>query len=166
MSKGACAVQENPRPPAIRRDVVRRTLPAIPIPDHAAVREARSWLTARFAAGVDLFVWETDNRPMDDGQAVMAVIRAASSGTGQVDALDAAAALISLAAMRAAVDDMEAALCDAARSLSMDWDAIGAIVGISASDAENRYRIMQARSRQIGADGRPEHGSQTIEVSA
>jgi hypothetical protein len=145
---------------------MRRTLPAVPLPHDAAVREARSWLTARFAAGVDLFLWETEGRPMDDGPAIMAVIHAVNSGEGQtqVDALDAAAALISLAAMRSAIDGLEAALCDAARSMSMDWDAIGAIVGISASDAENRYHTMQARSRQKTLDDIPEHGAQAIDA--
>jgi hypothetical protein len=146
-----------PAPP-VRRRTTQRALAVLPAPASDALRAARTWLTARYATGVDRVLWETSERPMDDALAIRTVIGTASEGS-RADALDVGAALITLCELRQGVDRLEGDLLEAARQAGMDWAAIGAVMGISAAEAEQRYLAVRAGGQLTGAAAGSDDGT-------
>jgi hypothetical protein len=131
-----------PGPPRRRSAARALSLSALPAPAGDALRAARTWLTSRYATGVDRVLWETSERPMDDTLAIRTVISAVRAGS-QADALDVGAALIAFCELCQGIDRLEAGLLEAARQVDMDWAAIGAIMGISPAEAEQRYHSLR-----------------------
>jgi hypothetical protein len=128
----------------------------LPAPAPEMVRAARAYLTPRFAVGVDGFLWEAMEHPLPDLDAIDAVIAAcdrAQRGAGdQPPPMEMAAALVVLGAARLDMDQTEARLLNAAQASAMSWEQIGAILGLSTGQAEERYRQLKPRLDQPVAD--------------
>jgi hypothetical protein len=117
----------------------------LPAPDPGVADSARLRLATLCALSTGQFPEEAPARPVDDIQAVRAVIDATRQLTGYADALDAGAALVVLCDMRAKLDSLEADLLDAAQQVGLTWDVIAAIIGIPAAEAELRHHSLRAR---------------------
>lgn len=125
---------------------------SLPVPQPTMVRLARAHLTARYATGVDAFVWEARQHPMPDHSAIQAVIAAsdrAQRGAGEPPpATDVAAALVTLSAIRLELDQTEARLLTTAQMSGLDFAQIAAILDLSIEDTKDRYRSLQPRLDQ------------------
>jgi hypothetical protein len=134
-------------------DAVRRSPAVVPVclpaPAPQSVQQARAFLTARHATGVDEFLWETRKRPMPDRDAIDAVITAggqAQHRTGESpEPVDVAAALLVLSAVRLDLDQTEVRLLNTAQASSMGFEQIAAVLGLSVEEAKDRYRRLKTR---------------------
>lgn len=145
----------------------------LPAPSPQMVRDARAYLTPRYAVGVEVFLWEAMELPLPDSDAIGAVIAAsaqAQRGAGdQPQPMEVAAALLLLGTVRLVVDQMEARLLNVAQASALGWEQIAAILDVSAEEAEGRYRRLKPRldepvaeaplprPRGVGAVSRPAH---------
>ena len=77
------------------------------------VNASRRHLTERYAAGVDLLLWETEKRLIPDLDAIKSVTEAAASG--RAEGLDVGAALVLVQAARLGLDRLEGELFEAAQ---------------------------------------------------
>lgn len=74
------------------------------------------------------------------------MLDAAGEGAGRpADALDVGAGLVMLANLRLYLDRLEADLLDGAQRVGLGWDVIAAILGIPASEAQDRHVVLRAR---------------------
>lgn len=137
-------------------------LGCLPAPPAETVRAARAYLTPRYAAGADAFLWEAMELPLPDLECVDAVSAASDlarrGGGDQPGAMEAAAALVVLSAARLDIDRAEARLLEAAQHAAMGWEQIAAILGVSVADAEERYRRLKPRLDEPIADSSPCRG--------
>jgi hypothetical protein len=134
-------------------DAVRH-LPAVasvglPAPAPQSVQQARAYLTARHATGVDELLWETRKRSMPDRDAMDAVITVggrAQHGTGESpEPVEVAAALVVLSAVRLNLDQTEVRLLNTAQASGMGFEQIAAVLDLSVEEAEERYRRLKPR---------------------
>jgi hypothetical protein len=122
----------------------------IPAPDPDVVDNARSRLASRHVVSGGDHAGEMPARPMDDVQAINAVIDAARGGAGRpADALDVGAALVMLCNLRLYLDQLETDLLDGAQQVDLTWDVIAAIIGIPAEDAQRRHTALRARGHPL-----------------
>ncbi|HEX2313969.1 MAG TPA: hypothetical protein VHJ17_09555, partial [Thermomonospora sp.] len=112
-----------------------------PMPSPEMVDAARAHLTGRYAKGVDRVLWDTDNHPLHDLDAIRAVLAEAhdTSASGP----DLAAALVLVQAARLTVDRLEADVMQAARGAGLQWDQIAVVLGLP--DPATARRQFQAR---------------------
>ncbi|GAA2603202.1 hypothetical protein SMC26_03395 [Actinomadura fulvescens] len=133
----------------------------MPAPQPRMVRAARDYLTPRFASGVDAVLWEIIEHPLPDLDAIDAVNTASArtqSGAGDPpEPMAVAAALVVLGAARLDLDQTEARLLNTAQASGMDWQQIVAILGLTADQAEERYRQLKPRLDEPAADTPPPH---------
>ncbi len=108
------------------------------------VNASRRHLTERYASGVDLLLWETEQRFIPDLDAIKTVTEAAASG--QAEGLDMGAALVLVQAARLALDRLEGELFEAAHGMGMRAEAIAAVLDLpDAAAADKRQRWLEAR---------------------
>jgi 2-hydroxychromene-2-carboxylate isomerase len=113
-----------------------------PVPVPQLVTAARQHLTERYAAGVYQVLWQTEQRPMPDPDAVKAVIAA----DGGADPLDIGSALLLVQAIRMGLDQLEYDLFEAAREAGITDAAIAAVLGLpDEAAARARQRWLTAR---------------------
>ena len=142
----------DPVRPAVRDE------PAAPDPD--VVDSARQRLAAQLATAGQ-YPGELPAHLTDDLRAVRSVLDrvvldqaarhqaardAARGDAGRpADALDVGAALVMLGNLRLYLDQLEADLLDGAQRVGLGWDVIAAILGIPASEAQDRHIVLRAR---------------------
>jgi hypothetical protein len=136
-----------PQPQASRSDLDE--MPArhpgvLPAPDPGVADSARLRLATLCALSTGQLPEEAPARPVDDIQAVRAVINASRQLMGYADALDVGAALVVLCDQRARLDRLEADLLGTAQQVGLTWDVIAAIIGIPAAEAEFRHHALRA----------------------
>ncbi len=108
------------------------------------VDASRRHLTERYASGVDLLLWETEQRFIPDLDAIKTVTEAAASG--QAEGLEMGAALVLVQAARLALDRLESELFEAAHGMGMRSEAIAAVLDLpDAAAADKRQRWLEAR---------------------
>ena len=108
------------------------------------VHASRRHLTERYAAGVDLLLWETEKRLIPDLDAIKSVTEAAASG--RAEGLDMGAALVLVQVDRLALDRLESELFEAAHAMGMRSEAIAAVLDLpDAAAADKRQRWLEAR---------------------
>jgi hypothetical protein len=111
------------------------------------VRAARSYLTGRYARGVEQMLWESDQYPMSDLDAINAVRAAAVAD--DLPGPDLAAALVLVQAARLDLDQLEAKVLRAAQHADMSWDSIATVLGLPSPDlAEEHFRQMIKRESE------------------
>lgn len=119
--------------------------PAPPAPPPETVTASRRHLTIRYALGVDRLLWETEKRTMPDVDAVRAVI-SASADAPPADALDVAAALVTIQAMRLDLDALEADMLDAAQQAGVSAEAVAAALDLpDAASVAARHKALVSR---------------------
>jgi hypothetical protein len=133
------------------------------------VAASRRHLTERYAAGVDLLLWETEKRLLPDLDAIRSATQAAAAG--RAEGLDLGAALVLVQAVRLGLDRLEAELFEAARAMGMRPEAIAAVLDLpDAAAAEKRQRWLEGRralpyvpaeAPRPGPRGRAGNGSDT-----
>jgi hypothetical protein len=133
------------------------------------VAASRRHLTERYAAGVDLLLWETEKRLLPDLDAIRSATQAAAAG--RAEGLDLGAALVLVQAVRLGLDRLEAELFEAARAMGMRPEAIAAVLDLpDAAAAEKRQRWLEGRralpyvpaeAQRPGPRGRAGNGSDT-----
>lgn len=118
-----------------------------PPPPPEMVSAARQHLTARYASGVDLLLWDLEKRPMADGAAVRAVVAAQAAGH-RLDTLDIGAALVVVQAMRLDLDLLEAAVMDAAEEAGVTADSMAAVLDLpDAAAVDDRRQLLSTRRK-------------------
>jgi len=116
------------------------------------VNASRRHLTERYAAGVDLLLWETEKRLIPDLDAIKSVTEAAASG--RAEGLDVGAALVLVQAARLGLDRLEGELFEAAQGMGMRPEAIAAVLDLpDAAAADERQRWLEARRALPYASG-------------
>jgi hypothetical protein len=114
-------------------------------PDPGVVDSARL-RTAQLATTARRYLDGVPARPADDIRAINAVIDAAREDAEHpADALDVGAGLVVLCNLRLYLDQLEVDLLDGAQRVGLGWDVIAAIVGIPASEAQERHIVLRAR---------------------
>ncbi|MEW2354564.1 hypothetical protein [Spirillospora sp. NPDC029432] len=134
-------------------DTVRHPPAVVPVappaPAPQSVQRARAYLTARHATGVHEVLWESRKRSMPDREAIDAVITAgdrAQRGIGESpEAVEIAAALVVLSAVRLNLDQAEGRLLNIARASGMGSEQVAAVLDISVDEAEERHRRLEPR---------------------
>lgn len=120
--------------------------PAPPAPSPETVTASRRHLTIRYALGVDRLLWETEKRTMPDLDAVRAVVAASADTPPAANALDIAAALVTIQAMRLEVDALEADALDAAQQAGVSAEAVAAALELpDAASVAARHTMLIAR---------------------
>jgi hypothetical protein len=108
------------------------------------VTASRKHLTARYASGVDLLLWETEKRLIPDLDAIRSVTEALSGG--QAEGLDMGAALVLVQAARLGLDRLEYELFEGAQAMGMQSGAIAAVLDLAdAAAADKRHRWLTTR---------------------
>lgn len=118
----------------------------LPPPDPGVVDSARHRLAAQLATATGPNPGEVPGDLIDDLRAVNAVLDVARPGAERpADALDLGAGLVLLCNLRLYLDRLEVDLLDGAQQVGLGWDVIAAIIGIPASEAQDRHLFLQAR---------------------
>ena len=108
------------------------------------VTASRRHLTERYAAGVDLLLWETEGRLIADLDAVKAVTAAVAAG--RADALDVSAAMVLVQAARLGLDHLEHELFQGAQGMGMRAETLAAVLELpDAAAADQRQRWLASR---------------------
>ena len=138
----------------------------VPAPSPEMVSTARTYLTDRYAAGVDRLLWDTGKRLMPDLDAIRSVLAAASSG--KIQAPDAVAALVLIHAARLNLDRLEYGIFETAQGAGMDTETLAAVLELpDAQAARDRQHWLQARHALPHADtGRVRTGQDPAQAAA
>ncbi|MFC4911463.1 hypothetical protein [Actinomadura gamaensis] len=108
-----------------------------PAPPVDAVRASRVHTAARFAEGVDRFMWETYRRPLADTDAVEKVIAAAEAGVAEGP--DLAAALLLVQSALLDLDRLAWRVMRVVAQEGMTDETVAAVLDLPSAEAARRY---------------------------